>query len=121
MATMTTRTVFMVMALTFAMSLFVTLAFPMRMLVAMTASAVAVTVVMTANRHSALLEDASQQARYGIVRQSGQAAKQFDPLSRKCALGAAADAAAQENINVVPLKETRQGTMARALGINYLS
>lgn len=112
MATMTTRTVFMVMAPTFAMGLFVTLAFPMRMLVAMTASAVAVTMVMTANRHSALLEDASQQARYGIVRQSGQAAKQLDPLSRKCALGAAADAAAQENINVVPLKETRQGTMA---------
>lgn len=111
-ATMTTRTVFMAMAPTFAMSLFVTLAFPMRMLVAMTASAMAVTMMMTANRHSALLEDASQQARYGIVRQSGQAAKQLDPLSRKCALGAAANAATQENINVVPLEETRQGTMA---------
>lgn len=111
-AAMTTRTVFVAMTLTLAMGLFVTPAFPMRMLVDMMASAMAMTMVMTANRHGALLEDASQQARYGIVRQTGQAAKQLDPLSSKCALGAAANAAAQENINVVPLKETRQGTMA---------
>lgn len=111
-AAMTTRAVFVAMTLTLAMGLFVTLAFPMRMLVAMMASAMAMTMAMTANRHGALLEDASQQARYGIVRQTGQAAKQLDPLSSKCALGAAANAAAQENVNVVPLKETRQGTMA---------
>lgn len=109
---MATRAVFVAMTPTLAMALFATLAFPMRMLVAMMASAMAMTMVMTANRHGALLEDASQQARYGIVRQTGQAAKQLDPLSSKCALGAAANAAAQENINVVPLKETRQGTMA---------
>ena len=113
---MATRAVFVAMTPTLAMALFATLAFPMRMLVAMMASAMAMTMVMTmvmtANRHGALLEDASQQARYGIVRQTGQATKQLDPLSSKCALGAAANAAAQENINVVPLKEARQGTMA---------
>ena len=110
-ATMTTRTVFVAVPLTLTINLCVTLTFPMRMLVAMMASPMAMP-MMIANRHSALLENAGQQTRYGIVRQSGQAAKQFDPLSRKCALGAAADAAAQENINVVPLKEARQGTMA---------
>ena len=112
MAAMTTCTVFVAMTLTLAMGLFATLAFPMRMLVAMMASAMAMTMMMTANWHGALLEDASQQARHGIVCQSGQAAKQLDPLSSKCALGAAANAAAQENINVVSLKEARQGTMA---------
>lgn len=110
---------FVAMSLTLTMSLCVTLAFPMRMLVTMMASPMAMS-MMIANWHGALLENAGQQARYGIVCQSRQPAIQFDTLSCKCALCATTNAAAQKDIDIISLKEARQSSMARTLSVDYL-
>ena len=116
---MATCTVFVAVPLTLTMSLCVTLAFPMRMLVTMMASPMAMS-MMIANWHSALLENAGQQTRYGIVCQPRQPAIQFDALSCKCALCATTNAAAQKDIDIISLKEARQSPMARTLSVDYL-
>ena len=119
MATVATCTVFVAAPLTLTMNLCVTLTFPMRMLVAMMASPMAMP-MMIANWHSALLENTGQQTRYGIVCQSRQPAIQFDALSCKCALCATTNAAAQKDIDIISLKEARQSPMARTLSVDYL-
>ena len=68
-----------------------------------------------------IVQAAAQQSLHLSVRISGSAGKQLDASLGQGIAGAAADTAANQGLHPVGSQESRQGPVAAAVGVHYLS